>query len=44
MAIGTLFTLLILPAVYLWLAGAHEPQTGAAAVPASRSEALQPAP
>ena len=24
MAIGTLFTLLILPAVYLWLSGAHE--------------------
>jgi len=44
MAIGTLFTLLILPAGYLWLAGAHEPQAGAAAVPASRSEALQPAP
>jgi len=26
MAIGTLFTLLILPAVYLWLSGAHEAQ------------------
>jgi multidrug efflux pump len=29
MAIGTLFTLLILPAVYLWLAGAHVAEAGA---------------
>jgi hypothetical protein len=29
MAIGTLFTLLILPAVYLWLAGAHEAESPA---------------
>jgi multidrug efflux pump len=29
MAIGTLFTLLILPAVYLWLAGAHQAAAGA---------------
>jgi multidrug efflux pump len=40
MAIGTLFTLLILPAVYLWLAGAHEAEAPAgtaagAALPAA---------
>jgi multidrug efflux pump len=32
MAIGTLFTLLILPAVYLWLAGEHETEAVAAPV------------
>ena len=32
MAIGTLFTLLILPAVYLWLAGEHEAEAAAAPV------------
>jgi hypothetical protein len=35
MAIGTLFTLLVLPAVYLWLAGVHE----AEAEPAARARA-----
>ncbi|MCC7259366.1 MAG: efflux RND transporter permease subunit [Gammaproteobacteria bacterium] len=35
MAVGTFFTLLILPAVYLWLAGKHEVADTAAAVPAT---------
>ena len=33
MAIGTLFTLLILPAVYLWLAGEHRAEATAAPLP-----------
>ncbi len=40
MAIGTLFTLLILPAVYLWLAGEHETaadEPSAAASPVARA-------
>ncbi len=40
MAIGTLFTLLILPAVYLWLAGEHETEadgSSAAASPVARA-------
>ena len=39
MAIGTLFTLLILPSVYLWLSGAHEEPAPRAA----RAGAVEPA-
>ncbi|MCC7488337.1 MAG: efflux RND transporter permease subunit, partial [Gammaproteobacteria bacterium] len=39
MAIGTLFTLLILPAVYLWLSGAHEAGRAAAGSAAGRDGA-----
>lgn len=44
MAIGTLFTLLILPAVYLWLSGAHEARPAGSSVPGRHDGVLPLAP